>query len=99
MPTASSNVRVRGQSGKHLLVLSSSQFDPKADIGLFQNAWLSRYNASSLSLGGQHEAADVYRDCRRRGCYVAACGARATIREGLPDRLPRRDLASRIRTL
>src|ERR1700737_1956138 len=28
MPTASSNVRVRGQSGKHILVLSSSQFDP-----------------------------------------------------------------------
>src|SRR5712672_269426 len=29
MPTASSNVRVRGQSGKHMLVLSSSQFDPE----------------------------------------------------------------------
>src|SRR5216683_2758693 len=28
MPTASSYVRVRGQSGKHMLVLSSSQFDP-----------------------------------------------------------------------
>src|SRR5216684_9137048 len=28
MPTASGNVRVRGQSGKHVLVLSSSQFDP-----------------------------------------------------------------------
>src|ERR1700704_1656176 len=28
MPTAPSNVRVRGRSGKHLLVLSSSQFDP-----------------------------------------------------------------------
>jgi hypothetical protein len=28
MPTASSNVRVWGQSGKHMLVLSSSQFDP-----------------------------------------------------------------------
>jgi hypothetical protein len=26
----SGNVRVRGQSGKHVLVLSSSQFDPKA---------------------------------------------------------------------
>jgi hypothetical protein len=31
MPTASSNFRVLGQSGKHLLVLSSSQFDPLAD--------------------------------------------------------------------
>src|SRR4030081_544705 len=30
MPTASSNVRVRGQSGKYVLVLRSSQFDPKA---------------------------------------------------------------------
>src|ERR1700674_2198730 len=29
MPTASRNVRVRGQSGKHVLVLSSSQFDPE----------------------------------------------------------------------
>src|SRR5258705_1871971 len=29
MPTASSNVRVRGQSGKLMLVLSSSQFDPR----------------------------------------------------------------------
>jgi hypothetical protein len=28
MPTASSNVRVREQSGKHMLVRSSSQFDP-----------------------------------------------------------------------
>src|SRR6267142_263658 len=28
MPTASSNVRVPGQSGKHMLVLGSSQFDP-----------------------------------------------------------------------
>src|SRR3984893_9495615 len=28
MPSASSNVRVREQSGKHMLVLSSSQFDP-----------------------------------------------------------------------
>src|SRR5258705_11895089 len=32
MPTASSNVRVRGQSGKHMLALSSSQFGPKADV-------------------------------------------------------------------
>src|SRR6266850_4226679 len=29
MWAASSNVRVRGQSGKHMLALSSSQFDPK----------------------------------------------------------------------
>jgi hypothetical protein len=28
MPTASNNVRVVGKSGRHLLVLSSSQFDP-----------------------------------------------------------------------
>ena len=28
------------------------QYRPEVDIGLFQNAWLSRYNASSLSLGG-----------------------------------------------
>jgi putative ABC transport system substrate-binding protein len=32
MPTASSNVRVRGQSGKHVLVLSSSQFDPNETL-------------------------------------------------------------------
>ena len=30
----------------------TSGFDPEADIGLFQNASLSCYNASSLSLGG-----------------------------------------------
>jgi len=28
MPTAWSSVRVREQSGRHMLVLSSSQFDP-----------------------------------------------------------------------
>jgi hypothetical protein len=28
VPPASSNVRVQGQSGKHKLVLSSSEFDP-----------------------------------------------------------------------
>src|SRR5258708_39868446 len=32
MPTASSNVRVRGQSGKHMLALSSSQFGSQADV-------------------------------------------------------------------
>src|SRR5258708_31240961 len=34
MPTASSNVRIRGQSGKHMLVLSSSQFDPNETSAL-----------------------------------------------------------------
>jgi hypothetical protein len=33
MPIASSNVRVRGQSGKHLLALSFSQFDPMPTLG------------------------------------------------------------------
>ena len=32
MLTASSNVRVRGRSGKHMLALSSSQFDPTATL-------------------------------------------------------------------
>jgi hypothetical protein len=32
MPTASSNVRVREQSGKHMLALSSSDFDPKRTL-------------------------------------------------------------------
>src|SRR5712664_4354336 len=32
MPTALSNVRVRGAGGKHLLVLSSSQFDPERTL-------------------------------------------------------------------
>src|SRR5882672_5768940 len=36
MPTASSNVRVRGQSGKHMLVLSSSQSDPSPTSPLRQ---------------------------------------------------------------
>src|SRR5882672_7279343 len=36
MPTASSNVRVQGQSGKHVLVLSSSQFDPERTLSLGQ---------------------------------------------------------------
>src|ERR1700737_4716652 len=35
MPTASSNVRVQEQSGKHMLVLSSSQFDPERKSRLF----------------------------------------------------------------
>jgi hypothetical protein len=35
VPTASSNVRVRGRSGNHMLVLSSSQFGPKPDIRTF----------------------------------------------------------------
>src|ERR1700736_6459632 len=30
---AARNVRFQGQPGRHLLTLSSSQFDPKADIG------------------------------------------------------------------
>src|SRR6266581_8214484 len=34
VPPASSNVPVRGQSGKHLLVLSSSEFDPKPSRAL-----------------------------------------------------------------
>jgi hypothetical protein len=29
MPTAMMNVRVRGQSGKHMFALSSSQLDPR----------------------------------------------------------------------
>ena len=38
MPTASSNVRVGGQSGKHVLVLSSSQFDPERTfLDLYQS--------------------------------------------------------------
>ena len=32
MPKASSYIRVRGQSGKQLLAVSSSQFDFQADI-------------------------------------------------------------------
>ena len=32
MPTALRNVRSRGQSGKHVLALSFSGFDPKADV-------------------------------------------------------------------
>src|SRR6516165_10177342 len=32
MPKASTNVRVRGRSGKHILALSSSQFDPTATL-------------------------------------------------------------------
>src|SRR5258708_13330521 len=33
MPTTSSNVRVRGHSGKHMLELSSSQYDPNRSFG------------------------------------------------------------------
>src|SRR6195256_968040 len=36
MRTASSNVRVRGQSGKHMLIVSSSHFDPKRSLSLRQ---------------------------------------------------------------
>src|SRR5258707_11349476 len=39
MPNASSNVRVRGQGGKHLLVLSSSQFDPNRKSSNRANAF------------------------------------------------------------
>src|ERR1700737_1230606 len=33
MPSASGNVRARGQTGKHMLVLSSSPFDPDVWAG------------------------------------------------------------------
>src|SRR5258707_5762032 len=35
MPTASRNVRSQGQSGKHLLVLSFSGFDPLSEVWRF----------------------------------------------------------------
>jgi hypothetical protein len=34
MPTALRDVRSQGQSGKHMLALSFSGFDPISDIGL-----------------------------------------------------------------
>src|SRR5438105_967049 len=49
MPTASSNVRVRGQSGKHLLVLSSSQFVTESGHGEFKIE--GRIYASSCKIG------------------------------------------------
>jgi hypothetical protein len=42
MLVASSNVRVREQSGRYLLLLSSSQFDPKADADVSGNALSQR---------------------------------------------------------
>src|SRR5712664_1006722 len=35
MPTAMRDVRSQGRSGKHMLGLSSSQFDPNADMTVF----------------------------------------------------------------
>src|ERR1700676_2791383 len=39
MPTASRNVRVRGQSGRHVLILSSSQFDAELTQVGCSNLW------------------------------------------------------------
>src|SRR5258706_13442422 len=61
MPTASSNVRVRGQSGKLMLVLSSSEFDPTRTLGRgvmggpFRNSRVSRLTRGQP----QHGAAEV----------------------------------------
>ena len=45
--------------------------------------------------GTPHETARVHHAARRRGGRMAACGARAAIREDVPDRLSRRVLATR----
>ncbi len=45
LPTASSNVRVRGQSGKHMLAVSSSHFDPERTLGRF---WLQLEGRAGL---------------------------------------------------
>src|SRR5216683_2748547 len=47
MPTASNNVRVRGQSGKHMLALSSSQFDPSQTLRL--RCTMPAFGSSGLS--------------------------------------------------
>src|SRR5712671_7478291 len=49
MPTASSNVRVRGQSGKHMLALSSSQFDPERT----SPSYLRRVEPASAGLSAE----------------------------------------------
>src|SRR2546428_9276545 len=55
MPTASSNVRVRGQSGKHMLVLSSSQFDPGCVKTCTSQECAELFSlSSSLSSGRKH---------------------------------------------
>ena len=46
MPTALRDVRSQGQSGKHLLALSFSGFDPEADPPLLQHR-ARRFNRSS----------------------------------------------------
>src|ERR1700716_1234927 len=52
MPTASSNVRVRGQSGRRLLRLSSSQFDPSATLGSAQESARSHLIGGMVRPGG-----------------------------------------------
>src|SRR6266849_5825124 len=59
MPTASSNVRVRGQSGKHMLVLSSSQSDP--DLELRQK--IEAYRTHSESAPTKSDVVGCWRHC------------------------------------
>src|SRR6266700_1468837 len=92
MPTASNNVRVRGQSGKHMLGLSSSQFDPHGTFwGAEQPAViLSRFKPAvagnvifqaafgvASGAGSELLRRETYHVSRWRGGCMAACDALA----------------------
>ena len=55
VPTASGNVRVRGQSGRHVLIVSSSDFDP----GCVKTC-MSRECAELFSLSSSHSSGRKY---------------------------------------
>src|SRR5258707_671627 len=107
MPTPLRNVRSRGQSGKHLLALNFSGFDPSRksanlkDIAhftgpdVFQMSRFHGYNETS-DPGGDHEATRVHHASRWHGGDVATRRARAATRSA-GDRLPQQYIASSVR--
>ena len=74
MPTASSNVRVRGQSGKHMLGLSSSQFDPSRTWTVPSEAMQSQFFEllARIPATGCRPVLEE----RRKGCHVPYMAAR-----------------------
>src|SRR5450631_4954266 len=56
MPTVSRNVRFQGQPGRHLLTLSSSQFDPKATSAIAR-ATTAQSSRACRALAGTYDGA------------------------------------------
>ena len=82
---------LRGQSGKQMLLLSFSGFDPSetsANISCcssesgcnpYQSACSTGYDAVSRTFGGGHETAQVHDATRRCGCVADGCAGAADV--------------------